>query len=447
MIRKLVILGGILGFLTTFSIVSGFIPNSFRLLIAETAFSSNGKSFTHPDLTRDAFLQVSADVMIDNPNPANERSSQDIQLLTRSSLNVSCLVNAYYGGSASLAAARSRQKQQLERVVAMVIDFNAMVDSNEEGRRAAAHFDSEQFAGGQQRLIDLHYLISQKINKKIFVPARRFMGQILHTVQDFYSHSNWIEMGVSQGMSDPSPNFALGQSGRSVGNTAPLTTRTCYDCTKTDDVALVGFLALLAPFINSLSCYSCSNNLENSLEADRILTSGYTNNGRDSQNRRIPKPDGKCSHGGVIDGTQDLPATGGINKDSTHEKLSPHYYLHTQAATTAQQHSYVMFSRVRNVVNNDDLFGEFLGLKVSRVVSLAMVVDTTRRTNVQLQEIVAIIPRIATNVHQYTSTYENNLQVQYILVPVDNTGMVLYINRSIIKMAVIYFITVDCFIR
>lgn len=431
-----IVLGRFLGCIATLTLVAGFIPNSFRLLIADTAFSSNGRSFTHPDLTRDALLQASAKVLIDNPNPANDRSSQDIQQLTRSGLNVSCIVNVYYGGSASLTAVRSRQKQQLERVVAMVIDFNAMVDSNEEGRRAAAHFDSEQFADGQQRLVDLHYLISQKIKKKNFVIARRFMGQMLHTVQDFYSHSNWIEIAVSQGESNPSPNFALGQSGRSVGNTASVTTRTCYNCTKTGELALVGFLALLAPFINSLSCYSCSNNLENSLEAERMLTSGYTYNGRDSHNRRIAKSDGKCSHGGALDGTQDSPATGGINKDSTHDKLSPHHYLHAQAAATALQHSFIMLSRIRNDVNNDNLFGEFLGLKIGRVVSLTMVIDTTRRTIPQLQEIVAIIPQIATNVHQYTSTFENNLRIKYILVPVHDTGMV--IHYSVATINVIY---------
>jgi hypothetical protein len=25
--------------------------------------------------------------------------------------------------------------------------------------------------------------------------ARKYSGQILHTIQDFYSHSNWVEMG------------------------------------------------------------------------------------------------------------------------------------------------------------------------------------------------------------------------------------------------------------
>jgi len=406
----------IFGF-AAFDLVAGFIPNSFRLLVAETAFSNNGRSFTHPDLTRDALLQVIADVMIDNPN---EGGSRDIQQLSRSNLSVSCLVDTYYGGSANLAAVRSRKKEQLERIIAMVVDFNARVDSNEAGI-AAAHFDSEQFADGQQRLVDFRNIISLEITRRNYVIARRFMGHLLHTLQDFYSHSNWIEIEGGA-----NPNFALGQSGMSVGNTATPTTRTCSNCTKTGELTLAGPLAILAPFLSSLSCYSCADNLESSLGAGRILTSGYTNGGKDSQNRRIIKPDGKCSHGGAIDGSQDLPATGGINKDSTHDKLASHYYLHTPAATTAQQHSHVMFSSIRVDINNDELFGEFLGLDMGRIISLTMVVDTTQRTNVTLEEILALTSQIANNIHQYTSTFESNLEVQYILVPVDDTGIVAY---------------------
>ena len=30
---------------------------------------------------------------------------------------------------------------------------------------------------------------------KDYATARKLSGQILHTIQDFYSHSNWVEMG------------------------------------------------------------------------------------------------------------------------------------------------------------------------------------------------------------------------------------------------------------
>ena len=30
---------------------------------------------------------------------------------------------------------------------------------------------------------------------KNLLQARQLLGQVLHTLQDFYSHSNWIELG------------------------------------------------------------------------------------------------------------------------------------------------------------------------------------------------------------------------------------------------------------
>lgn len=143
-------------------------------------------------MTRAALLQVIAYVMIDNPNPDNRRSSQDIQQLTRSSLSlrVSGLIDAYYqayyGRLARLATVRGRQKQQLEKVVSMVINFNAMVDSNEEGRPhdvlRLISFDSEQFVDGQQCLMDLHDLIPHTITKGNYGIVRRYGSNAL---QDF----------------------------------------------------------------------------------------------------------------------------------------------------------------------------------------------------------------------------------------------------------------------
>jgi hypothetical protein len=37
------------------------------------------------------------------------------------------------------------------------------------------------------------------LNKtKDLVQARQLLGQLLHTLQDFYSHSNWIELGKTE---------------------------------------------------------------------------------------------------------------------------------------------------------------------------------------------------------------------------------------------------------
>ncbi|MGH0163992.1 UNVERIFIED_CONTAM: hypothetical protein FKN15_046263 [Acipenser sinensis] len=44
---------------------------------------------------------------------------------------------------------------------------------------------------------------------------------------------------------------------------------------------------------------------------------------------------GKCGHGGLYDETQFDPPTGGINKETSNPKLSPHHYLHHKAAGLA----------------------------------------------------------------------------------------------------------------
>jgi len=422
MISNFVFLKAIL-LVHTVGLVAGFIPTSPRLFAADLLLPNNGQSFTHSDLTRGGMLEITARVLMDNP--ANQNSTRDIQeLISSRKITVSCLIDAYYGRSEELAAVRSRQKEQLERAIDTVNDFQARTDTDEV-ENSAAHFDSEQFADGQARLVDFRQIVVQEIMKGDHGAARRFMGRLLHTLQDFYSHSNWIEIFDSQGDDSPSPNAALGQSGMSVGNTADPTRPTCTDCERTGSIPLARLLNL-ASFIGSVACYNCRGNVDNSVISERVLTSGYYDGGRDSQNREIVKPNGKCSHGGVLDRSQDSPARGGINKDSTHDKLAPHYYLHARAATTAQQHTLDMFANIREDVNNDELFSAFLGLEVevNRFVSLAMVIDTTRRSNDELQEIVDLIPQIKMDVQQYINTFENDLQVRYILVPVEDSGMV-----------------------
>ena len=404
----------------TVGFVNGFIPTAVRLTFADLLLSNDGRSFTHADLTRGAILRVAADVLIDNPNPDNEDSTRSIQQIL-GSLSVSCLLDAYYG-TLSQGIGRAREKYQLERAIDDCNNFNAKTDTDEV-TVAAAHFDSEQFEDAQARLVEFREIITMEISSGNHGLARRFMGRLLHTLQDFYSHSNWIEIADERGVTNPSPNLALGERGMSVGNTAGPTTPTCLNCMKTGEIILDTIIGLV-PFVNSVSRYDdCEDNII--VLADGVLTSGYADGARDSQNTGIDKPSGKCSHGGIIDGTQDSPATGGINKDSVHEVLSPHHALHARAATTAQQHSYIMLSRIRSDVNNDELFGEFLGLEIeeNRVVSLAVLVDITI-TQEERQEIVALIRQTAMDIDQYIRTYQNDLQVQYVLVTVNNSGTV-----------------------
>jgi von Willebrand factor type D domain/Heterokaryon incompatibility protein Het-C len=82
------------------------------------------------------------------------------------------------------------------------------------------HFDNEEFSGGSTRLIELKDKIidklkkiekakdcydsndiettqkeRQKDRKEIGMQARKLLGGALHTLQDFYAHTNWVELG------------------------------------------------------------------------------------------------------------------------------------------------------------------------------------------------------------------------------------------------------------
>ncbi|CAF4283433.1 unnamed protein product [Rotaria sp. Silwood2] len=60
-----------------------------------------------------------------------------------------------------------------------------------------AHFDSEAFTNTSRHIIKIRRMIIDNVlNKtKDLKKARQLLGQLLHTLQDFYSHSYWIELG------------------------------------------------------------------------------------------------------------------------------------------------------------------------------------------------------------------------------------------------------------
>lgn len=67
---------------------------------------------------------------------------------------------------------------------------------------AEYHFDGESFNEGQQRLQGhMNGIISNLIAEDPDInKARSLLGEALHTLQDFYAHSTWVEM-KSKGLS------------------------------------------------------------------------------------------------------------------------------------------------------------------------------------------------------------------------------------------------------
>ncbi|MCV3212959.1 hypothetical protein OGM63_05355 [Plectonema radiosum NIES-515] len=136
------------------------------------------------------------------------------------------------------------------------------------------HFDGEDFVGGSQRVKDLKERVISKVTATEPYPtsARNDLGTASHTIQDFYAHSNWVELGHS------SPNINT-KIGREIFSGAEKNIPTCPN----DPGTLGG-------------------------EGLRQLTSGYFIL---SNNVACGVPPGKCRHGVPV------VCSTGINKDDS----------------------------------------------------------------------------------------------------------------------------------
>lgn len=408
---------------TVIGLTTGFIPTSPRLTVANKLFKSNGQTSTHPDITLQAFLQTAAEIFISNPNPNYPSSSDDIQQLLNSNkgLDISKLIDAYYSNESP--GLRKKRKENFCTSVGVVIKYNGKVDMDEL-KIASAHFDSEQFKYGQRRLVKYRNMASLLIKEMKYNDARMYTGRLLHTLQDFYSHTNWVENWVDE-VGTINPYNVLGESEGDTDkeiNAATLA-NPCLDCRRTDSLSDSLYTTLLDKLsfgrvVESRSIYECNNNIDVSLKTRKQLTSGYSNGGKDDDNEVIIKPQGKCSHGGIIDGSTDQPARGGINKDSTHPYLASHHHYHRKAAKVAEQHSHEFLLRMRNDVQNDKRFSEFLGLEVQVFITIAVVLDTTLRTDKNLSEIQMMISQSSANIKRRAP----DVTIRYILTPLSDTG-------------------------
>ena len=392
-----------------------FIPNSFLASVAGVLNNEQTPiTVTHMVMTRSAILRVAADLM--KEHPFDEQSTQRINDLG-SELEVDALITAYRGERSPAAA------QSFSAAIVAIEKANSEVDTGAEETIAAAHFDSEQFQIGQNRLIELRALVRARIVSRDYVRARSETGRLLHTLQDFYSHSNWIEMGNTE------PYSVLGQPGQRPGNIASPQTQTCTDCSENGRVMLQFMFGAVVGQSAEFH-YRCDNNIRSEILSNRLLTSGYYSNQVDTRNRVVDKPRGKCSHGGYLDPSSDDPARGGINKDSPYPDLSPHHSQHFDAARVAEQATVTMLNQIRNDVDNDELFAAFLNIFISTpmpqlqvvAASIAYVIDTTGSMGDELPEIQATIPTIRESLQQYRESLGDNAEVNYILVPYNDPG-------------------------
>lgn len=232
---------------------------------------------------------------------------------------------------------------ELDNILKTILEPNVgIVDSDPATKtNPTAHFDAETFVNSNSRVMNYTALIYDHLGAKDYDRARVLTGRILHTIHDFYSHSNWVEMGKSDILRSIGTEEFLKQGVVDLNDTI-----TCAsNCTLVSEPCTWYMRYVLQAYgwFNkgnaSLTCpltyYKCKGNI---VRLDKLVT-GFT------MSRKKPPSDMKCSHGGILDKDSfRVNAVGGINKDSGYYLFSPHAELHLLAANLAIKH--VIFSTI-----------------------------------------------------------------------------------------------------
>ncbi|KAL7404652.1 hypothetical protein ABVT39_017648 [Epinephelus coioides] len=352
--------------------------HSFQPLI-----TFDGNSTTHRDITQRAVLRKTAEVCRDMA--ASE--GRDFSLTIDNSVSAEKVQRACSSTGTSTSVLSS---VMFRTSIANMYFSNAKVDVvfalSEEH-----HFDDETFQGGRDVITAGVAAVKASVKLENFVAGRWTLGRVLHTLQDFYSHSNWVELGNN------APYSTLIRPDQPLENLADLSTPTCRNCTGGN----------------------CENNLLPDLLQQGLLTSGYFNVFSSA------KPAGKCSHGGSFDRTSRQDPVGGISKDDVG---SSHGSLHHKAADLAVNATMELLEDIRVAVG-DKNFLRLMGLSQSSV--LCFVIDTTG----SMSDDIAEAKRVSFEIIDSKRGTQQEPSA-YILVPFNDPGfgpLIMTTNADIFK--------------
>uniref|UniRef100_A0A8C0XVS8 von Willebrand factor A domain containing 10, tandem duplicate 1 n=1 Tax=Cyprinus carpio carpio TaxID=630221 RepID=A0A8C0XVS8_CYPCA len=283
-------------------------------------------SLTHQQITEAAFLRKMVEVCRD----VATSQGKGFTLPINSKLTPTTVQKACSNSYASLLKLSTFNLAIIQTALS-----NAAVDRKQFS--TAHHFDDEDFKNGRDLITKGIAAVKVSIKKGNYLSARTSLGAVCHTLQDFYSHSNWVELGSNV------PFSTLIKPELPLNNLASRDTKTCKSCVGKD----------------------CSDNILQEVLQQKLLTSGYFH-------PIFPdKPAGKCSHGSIFDRTSSTEPTGGINKDDI---SSDHGFLHNRAAEMAINATMELLEDIR-LATGDQAFLRLMGLSQTSV--LAFVIDTT----------------------------------------------------------------------
>lgn len=259
------------------------------------------------------------------------------------------LVQACLGPTATGEVSGAKFHSSLQEIYTQ----NGLVD-RDFVNSAPHHFNSEEFLQGRSLITQGMVAIKANIRKENFQAARETLGRVLHTLQDFYSHSNWVELGYTE------PYINLIRPDLPLENLADFNTPTCNDC----------------------ASGTCPSPILPNILKEKKLTSGYMSIFSSA------KPKGKCSHGGVTDLTSSEIPRGGISKD---ERRSDNVAFHNAAVTAATAASLQLLEDIRSAAGNND-FLRMMGIARSSVV--CFVIDTTGSMADDIEEARSVVYEI-----------------------------------------------------
>ncbi|KAL2097666.1 hypothetical protein ACEWY4_006873 [Coilia grayii] len=330
--------------------------------------STVGGSLTHRDITQRAIFRKTAQVC----QAMAVAQGQEFNLPNDGTLTAHSLQQACSSGASSLLSSLAFQTAVTKTYLS-----NAAVDVVL-ALSAPHHFDDESFEAGRDVVVQGAAAVKAAVKQGSFISARISLGSACHTLQDFYSHSNWVEMGNTA----PFPDLI--RPDMQMDNLAGPTTATCRSCTGGN----------------------CSDNILPDILQQKKLTSGYFSLFSSA------KPAGKCSHGGTFDKTNEQDPVGGINKDDASES---HGHLHLKAAEVAINATMELLEDIRLTIGDKD----FLWLVgMSQSAALCFVIDTTGSMSDDIAEAKRVSFAI---IDLKRGTQEE--PSEYILVPFNDPGV------------------------
>jgi hypothetical protein len=247
-----------------------------------------------------------------------------------------------------------------------IAQSSADTDSNSSGLKTKPeyHCDDEQLNNCSNTVKSITDSGIQSIQNKEYVPARTPVGHVTHTLQDFYAHSNWVEMNGAT--VDPEMGYG------NLSNLAAPDENTC---------TYIGNLD-----ISASTLAVCDPKNQNNIVTHHLTSGYYKGEGID-----IPAGISKCFHGGVGDGY----GPQGINKDTAVCNvagivISPHAAWNGQAVTAARNATVVYFNNIKSRISDAD-FKQFLGFGAP---SLGFTIDNTSSMSAALSSIKSAVTSI-----------------------------------------------------